>query len=73
MGTMRNDLLGKLREVGRPVEEQEKIIEYGVLVFWWCRTYGTPRAGFCWSWVHLAVKIPCGRTLIASTSISRLL
>lgn len=32
---MRDDLLSKLKEVGRPVEEQEKIIEYvfGVLTF----------------------------------------
>ena len=28
MGAMRSDLLNKLKEPGRPVEDQEKIIEY---------------------------------------------
>ena len=31
MGSMRGDLLAKLKEVGRPVDDQEKIIEYVII------------------------------------------
>ena len=36
MGAMREDLLTKLKEVGRPVEEQEAILECAAKVIWIC-------------------------------------
>lgn len=74
MGTMRENLLTKLKEVGRPVEDQEKIIECAGNAIYTCRGIKlmTVRVGYCWNLGQLQGRIPFGLTSIASTSTSSL-
>jgi hypothetical protein len=70
MGTMRGDLLSKLKEVGRPVEDQEKIIEYAHDALARCCILKSSRAGYCLKLVHQRAKILFGPILIVNISTS---